>query len=93
MKILRPQGVRGAEQENERIVIAKNRALAAERINTVNEIRALEIQRQKDAELIDINSKLALETQRILTRQQVEAERIENERKVKEQEIRTRQNL
>jgi uncharacterized membrane protein YqiK len=82
-----------AEQENERIVIAKNRALEAERINSINEIRALEIQRQKDAELVDINSKLALETQRILTRQQVEAERIENERKIKEQEIRTRQSL
>lgn len=82
-----------AEQENERILIAKNRALESERINTVNDIRALEIERQKDAELVDISSKLALETHRILTRQQVEAERIENERKVREQEIRSRQTL
>jgi uncharacterized membrane protein YqiK len=80
-----------AEEESERIVIAKTRAIEAERINTTNEIRSLEIERQKDAELTDIRSRSTLETQRIVTRQQIEAERIENERKVKEQEIRSRQ--
>ncbi len=82
-----------AEQENERIVIVKNRAIEAERINSANAIRALDIERQKDSELTEIASKATLETQRILTRQQVEAERIENERKIREQEIRARQTV
>jgi uncharacterized membrane protein YqiK len=79
------------EEENERTVIAKNRAIEAERINTANELRALEIEREKEAELTDIRSKTALETQRIVTRQQIDAERIDNERKVREHEIRSRQ--
>jgi uncharacterized membrane protein YqiK len=82
-----------AEQESERILIAKNRAIEAERITSANEIRSLEIEREKDAELTDISSRMTLETQRIQTRHQIEAERIENDRKIKEHEIRTRHSL
>jgi len=82
-----------AEEENDRIVIAKNLTIESARIHSLNEIRTLQIEREKESELTDIASKTALETQRILTRQQVDAERIENERKVREQEIRSRQML
>jgi len=82
-----------AEEENDRIVIAKNLTIESARIHSLNEIRTLQIEREKESELTDIASKTGLETQRILTRQQVDAERIENERKVREQEIRSRQML
>ena len=82
-----------ADEENERVIIAKGQAIEAERIRSANAIRTLEIEQEKESELSDIASKTALETQRILTRQQVEAERIENERKVREQEIRARQTV
>jgi len=82
-----------ADQANERVLIAKNKAIEADRIHTANEIRALEIERQKDSDLTDIASKTAIESQRILTRQQVDSERIENERKIREQEIRSRQTI
>lgn len=79
-----------AEEESERIRIAKDHAVEAERIRASNEVRALEIERQKDTELTEIASRTKLETERILTRQQVEAERIERERLVKEAEIKSR---
>jgi uncharacterized membrane protein YqiK len=82
-----------AEQESERVRIARDLLVEAERINTANRIRTLEIERQRDTELAEINTRTALETRRILSRQEVEAERIENERKVKETEIRSRQGI
>ena len=75
-------------------LIAKGRALEAERINTANEIRALEIERQKDAELaIEITRGRRWRPNASSADQQVEAERIENDRKVREGEIRSRQSL
>lgn len=79
-----------AEEEAERVLIAKGRAIEEERIRSENEIRALEIERQRDTELTEITSKTRLETERIQTRQQIEAERIERDREIKEAEIKSR---
>lgn len=82
-----------AEQEAERIRIAKDRLVEAERINTTNEIRALGIERQRETDLAEINSRKVLDAQRILNHQAIENERIENERKIKETEIRSRHDI
>lgn len=82
-----------AEQEAERIRIAKDKLVDAERINSKIEIRLLDIDRNKDNELRAIETGMALESQRIISRQQVESERIQNERKVKEFEIQSRQDV
>lgn len=79
-----------AEEEGERIRIAKDQAVEAERIRATNEVRTLEIERHKEVELSEIASRTRLETERLQTRQQVEAERIERERLVKEAEIKSR---
>ena len=81
------------EQEAERTRIAKERLIDGDRIRSAGEIRALEIEHQKDTELSEINSKKALESQRIVIRQEIEGERIDNERKVKESEIRSRHDI
>lgn len=79
-----------AEEEAERVVIAKGRAIEEARIRSENEIKSLEIERQRDTELTEITSRSRLETERIQTRQQVEAERIEREREIREAEIKSR---
>ncbi len=79
-----------AEEEAERIRILKEQTVDVERIRAANDVRALEIERQKDTELTEIASRTRLETERLLTRQQIEAERIERERLVKEAEIKSR---
>lgn len=78
------------EEESEKVVIAKGRAIEEERIRTENEIKSLNIAGQRDAELVDIGAKARLETQRIQSRQQTEAERIEREREIKEAQIKSR---
>jgi uncharacterized membrane protein YqiK len=82
-----------AEQESERIRIAKDKLIDAERINSQTEIRLLEIDRQKDNEERAIETSKALETQRIASRTEVESRRIENDRKIKEFEITSRQDV
>ncbi|MGH6937942.1 flotillin domain-containing protein [Hypericibacter sp.] len=82
-----------AEQEGERIRIAKERLVEAERITAATEIKTLEIERQRDTDLTEINSRKTLETERILSQQGIDAERIEQDRKVKELEIRSRQEI
>jgi uncharacterized membrane protein YqiK len=82
-----------AEQEAERIRIAKERLVEAERITATNEIKSLEIERQRETDLTEISSRKTLETRRILSQHEIEAERIENGRKVKELEIRSRQDI
>ncbi len=82
-----------AEQEAERVRIAKEKLVDAERINSQTEIRLLEIDRQKDNEQRAIETARALETQRILSRMEVESQRIENERKVRESDITARQDI
>jgi len=82
-----------AEQEGERIRIARDKLVEAERINSENEIKTLEIERQKDTELAEIGARTRLETERLQTRQKVEAERIETDRLVREAEIRSRQDV
>lgn len=79
-----------AEEEGERIRIAKDQAVEAERIKAQNEVRTLEIERARETELTEIASRTKLETERLQTRQQIEAERIERERLVKEAEIKSR---
>ena len=79
-----------AEEESERIRIAKDQAVEADRIRAQNDIRSLEIQRAKETELTEIASRTKLETERLQTKQQIEAERIERERLVKEAEIKSR---
>lgn len=79
-----------ADEEAERVAIAKGRAIEEERIKSENEIKALEIERQRDTELTEITSRTRLETERIQTRRQVEAERIEREREIREAEIKSR---
>lgn len=79
-----------AEEEAERIKIAKTRAVDEARITSENEVRALEIERNRDTELTDIASRTRLETERIQTRQKIEAERIEREREIREAEIKSR---
>ena len=54
-----------AEQEAERIRIAKDELIDAERINGQTEIRLLEIDRQKDNEQRAIEPRRRLEIQRI----------------------------
>lgn len=79
-----------AEEEGERIRIARDQTVETQRIRATNEIRALEIEQQKETELTEIASRTRLETERLQTRQQIEAERIERERLVKEAEIKSR---
>lgn len=78
------------EEESERVDIAKARAINEARINSENEVRALEIERLRDTELTDITSKTRLETERLQTRQQVEAERILREHEIREAQIKSR---
>jgi uncharacterized membrane protein YqiK len=82
-----------AEQEAERIRIAKDKLIDAERINSQTEIRLLEIDRQKDNEQRAIETSKDLDTQRIVSRMEVESRRIENDRKIKEFEITSRQEV
>lgn len=82
-----------AEQEDERIRIAKEKLVDAERINSQTEIRLLEIDRHRDNELRSIESGKSLETQRILSKKDVDEQRIANERSVREFEIRSRQDI
>lgn len=82
-----------AEEEAERVLIAKGRAIEEERIRTDNEIRALEIEQQRDTELTEITSKTRLENERILSRQQVEAERIMREHEIREAQIKSRHKI
>lgn len=82
-----------AEEESERVLIAKGRAIDEERIRSENEIRALEIERQRDTELTEINSKTRIENERIQSRQQVEAERILREHEIREAQINSRHQI
>ena len=82
-----------AEQESERIRIAKEKAIDEERISSQNHIRILEIQKKEENELQSINTAKVLETQRILNDQEVAAERIDNQRRIKEYEIRSRHDI
>lgn len=81
------------EEEAERALIAKGRAIDEERIRTENEIRALEIERQRDTELTEINSKTRVENERIQSHQQVEAERILREHEIREAQINSRHQI
>lgn len=78
------------EEEAERISIARIRAIDEERIRSDNEIRAMQIEQQRDTELTEINSKTRLETERIQTQQKVEAERILRDREIREAQIASR---
>ena len=82
-----------AEEEAERVLIAKGRAIDEERIRTENEIRALEIERQRDTELTEISSRTRVENERIQSRQQVEAERILREHEIREAQINSRHQI
>ena len=78
------------EEESEKVLIAKDRAIEEARIRAETEIRTLNIAEDRDIELADITSKTRLETERIQTRRQVEAERIEREREISEAKIKSR---
>ena len=80
-----------AEQEAERIRIAKERLVSAERINSETEIRLLSIDRNKDNEERAIVAGKLIETSRINSKRDVDAERIEKEREIKEFEIKSRE--
>jgi uncharacterized membrane protein YqiK len=82
-----------AEEESERVLIAKGRAIDEERIRAENDVKALEIERQRDIELTEINSKTRVENERIQARQQVEAERIQREHEIHEAQIASRQQI
>jgi uncharacterized membrane protein YqiK len=82
-----------AEQEAERVRIAKDKLVDAERINSQIEIRLLEIERQKENEQRAIQASEEIETQRIASRMQIDSRRIENERKVKEFDIAARREI
>lgn len=79
-----------AEQESERVLIAKNRTIDEERIKTENQIRTINIESERDSELADITSKTRLETERIQTRMQVESERVQRERELRDAQIKAR---
>ncbi len=81
------------EQESERVRIARDRLIDAERINSVSDIKNLEIERQRDNELHEINLSKSLDLQRIANRKEVDAERIETEHAVREFEIKSRQDI
>jgi uncharacterized membrane protein YqiK len=80
-----------AEQEAERIRIAKEKLVSAERINSETEIRLLSIDRNKDNEERAIVAGKSIETSRINSKRDVDAERIEREREIKEFEIKSRE--
>ncbi len=82
-----------AEEESERVLIAKGRAIDEERIRAENEVKALEIERQRDTELTEITSKTRIENERIQARQQVESERIQREHEIREAQIASRQQI
>ncbi|MEQ1941557.1 flotillin domain-containing protein [Mesorhizobium sp. VNQ89] len=82
-----------AEEESERVMIAKGRAIDEERIRAENDVKALEIERQRDTELTEITSKTRIENERIQARQQVEAERIQREHEIREAQIASRQQI
>ncbi len=80
-----------AEQEGERIRIAKEKLVSAERINSETEIRLLTIDRNKDNEERAIAAGKLIETSRINSKRDVDAERIEREKEIKEFEIKSRE--
>jgi uncharacterized membrane protein YqiK len=57
-----------AEQESERALIAKGRAIDEDRIRSENQIRAINIEGQRDTELVEITSRSRLEAERIQNR-------------------------
>ena len=79
-----------AEEEAEKVQIAKSRAIDEERIRTETQIKAIGIEGQRNTELAEIDSKTRLETQRIQTHQKVEAERIAGEHEIREAQIKSR---
>ena len=82
-----------ADEEAERILISKSRAIDEARILSENEIKALEIERNRDTELTEIGSNAKLENERIQVRQQVEGERILREHEIREAQIKSRHSL
>ncbi len=82
-----------AEQEGERIGIARERLISAERINSETEIKLLAIDRNKDNEERAISAHKHIETQRIASRRDIDAERITRESEVKEFEIKSRETV
>lgn len=82
-----------AEEDAERVLIAKGRVIDEERIRTENEIRALEIERRRDTELTEISARTRVENERILANQQVEAERIQREYEIREAQINSRHQI
>ena len=82
-----------AEEEAERIQIAKTQAVDSERIRSENDVRAFEIERQEQTEIAEIASQATRDAQRIQNRQQVESERIERERQVREADIKARHDI
>lgn len=82
-----------AEQEAERIRIAKEKLIDAERINGETETRLLEIGRKNDEEQRAIEVSKTLESQRIVSRLEVESRRIEHERRIRELQIASQQEI
>lgn len=82
-----------AEEASERVLIAKGRAIDEERIRAEHDVKALEIEGQRDTELTEISSKTRIENERIQARQQVEAERIQREHEIREAQIVSRQQI
>ena len=80
-----------AEQEAERIRIAKEKLVSTERINSETEIRLLSIDRNKDNEERSITASKLIETSRINSKHDIDAERIEKEREIREFEIKSRE--
>lgn len=81
------------EEEAERVVIAKTRAIEEERIRSDNEVKSMQIERQRDTELIEISSRTRLEAERIQTHQQIEAERILRTHEIREAQIKSRHEI
>lgn len=82
-----------AEEEAERVVIAKARAIDEERIRSENEIKSMQIEQQRDTELTEISSRTRLEAERIQTHQQIEAERILRAHEIREAQIKSRHEI
>ena len=82
-----------AEEESERLHIAKDQAVEVERIRSQKDVRTQEIEQLRDTELADIASRTTLETERLQTRQQIEAERIERERQIREAAIKSQMEI
>ena len=78
------------EEESERFLIYKTRAVEEARIASDNEVKSLSIQRGTETDIAEVNARSQLEKERLQSRQQIESERVAREQEVRQAQIQSK---